>query len=133
MPNYDFTKDAFHLCWSNGDELAHLDRESLSALSTVLSAALNADEVEMPVALIENMLEQIHAMDTKFAKVELAKHQSRHTMTDERIANIVDRLELQFIVRYTAEKKIELLNWNESQVLETFDTWQEAETFAQTL
>lgn len=73
MPNYDFSKDTFHLCWSNGDELVYLDRESLSALSTVLSAALNADEVEMPVDVIEDMLEQMHKMDTQFAKVELAK------------------------------------------------------------
>ena len=49
MPNYDFNRDAFHIFFSNGDELAYLDRESVSALSTVLSAALNADEVEMPV------------------------------------------------------------------------------------
>lgn len=133
MPNYDFTKDAFHLCWSNGDELAYLDRESLSALSTVLSAALNAEEVEMPVDRIEDMLNQIHTMDTKFAQAELAKHQTRQPMTDDRIANIVDRLELQFVVRYTAEKKIELLNWNESQVLETFQTWEAAEAFAKTL
>ena len=54
MPNYDFQKDTFHIFWSNGDDLAHLDRESLHALSTVLSAALNADEVEMPVDVIEN-------------------------------------------------------------------------------
>lgn len=69
MPNYDFHKDEFHLFWSNGDELVYLDRESLSALSTVLSAALNADHVEMPVEVIEKMLEQIHEMDTKYAKV----------------------------------------------------------------
>ncbi len=49
MPNYDFKKNEFDIFWSNGDELAYLDRESLSALSTVLSAALNANEVEMPV------------------------------------------------------------------------------------
>ena len=73
MPNYDFNKETFHLCWSNGDELVYLDRESLSALSTVLSAALNADEVEMPVDVIEDMLEQIHKMDRQFAKVALAK------------------------------------------------------------
>jgi len=73
MPNYDFNKETFHLCWSNGDELVYLDRESLSALSTVLSAALNADEVEMPVDVIEDMLEQMHEMDRQFAKVELAK------------------------------------------------------------
>ncbi|MCY3743608.1 MAG: hypothetical protein OXH00_21555 [Candidatus Poribacteria bacterium] len=73
MPNYDFQKDQFHLFFSNGDALAYLDRESLRALSTVLSAALNADQVEMPVAVIEDMLEQIHEMDIKFAKAELAK------------------------------------------------------------
>ena len=73
MPNYDFQKDTFHIFWSNGDDLAHLDRESLHALSTVLSAALNADEVEMPVDVIEDMLEQLNAIDTKFAKAELAK------------------------------------------------------------
>ena len=73
MPNYDFNKETFHLCWSNGDELVYLDRESLSALSTVLSAALNADEVEMPVEVIEDMLEQMHDMDRQFARTELAK------------------------------------------------------------
>lgn len=73
MPNYDFQKDTFHIFWSNGDDLAHLDRESLHALSTVLSAALNADEVEMPVDVIEDMLEQLNAIDTKFAKAEFAK------------------------------------------------------------
>ena len=46
MPNYDFKKDGFHIFFSNGDELAYLDRESLSALSTILSAALNADTVD---------------------------------------------------------------------------------------
>ena len=30
MPNYDFKKDGFHIFFSNGDELAYLDRESLS-------------------------------------------------------------------------------------------------------
>ena len=73
MPNYDFKKDGFDIFWSNGDELAYLDRESLSALSTVLSAALNADTVEMPVDVIEDMLTQISEIDTKFAKAELAK------------------------------------------------------------
>ena len=73
MSNYDFKKDKFDLFWSNGDEHALLDRESLSALSTVLSAALNADEVEMPVDVIEDMLTQISEIDTKFAKAELAK------------------------------------------------------------
>ena len=73
MPNYDFNRDEFDISFSNGDELAYLDRESLSALSTVLSAALNADEVEMPVDVIEDMLEQLHQMDVKFAKAELAK------------------------------------------------------------
>lgn len=73
MPNYDFDKDTFHLCWSEGDELVYLDRESLSALSTVLSAALNADQVEMPTDVIEEMLEQIHAMDTRFAKLAIEK------------------------------------------------------------
>ena len=29
MPNYDFQKDKFHIFFSNGDDLAHLDRESL--------------------------------------------------------------------------------------------------------
>ena len=76
MPNYDFNKETFHLCWSNGDELVYLDRESLSALSTVLSAALNADEVEMPVDVIEDMLEQMHKMDRQFAKAELAKSET---------------------------------------------------------
>ena len=57
MPNYDFSKDKFHIFFSKGDELAYLDRESVSALSTVLSATLNADEVEMPVKVIEDMLE----------------------------------------------------------------------------
>ena len=46
MPNYDFKKDEFDIFFSNGDDLAYLDRESLSALSTVLSAALNADTVD---------------------------------------------------------------------------------------
>ena len=73
MPNYDFNKDEFHAFWSNGDDLVYLDRESVSALSTVLSAALNADEVEMPVKVIEDMLEQLNEMDKKFAKAELAK------------------------------------------------------------
>ena len=73
MPNYDFNRDAFHIFFSNGDDLAYLDRESVSALSTVLSAALNADEVEMPVAVIEDMLEQLNKMDIQFAKAELAK------------------------------------------------------------
>lgn len=73
MPNYDFSKDAFHIFFSNGDELAYLDRESVSALSTVLSAALNADEVEMPIDVIEDILEQLYEMDKKFAKAELAK------------------------------------------------------------
>ena len=73
MPNYDFKKDTFDLYWSKGDDHALLDRESLRALSTVLSAALNADEVEMPVDVIEDMLEQLHQMDVKFAKAELAK------------------------------------------------------------
>ena len=73
MPNYDFNRDAFHIFFSHGDELAYLDRESVSALSTVLSAALNADEVEMPTAVIEEMLEQLYEMDIKFAKAELAK------------------------------------------------------------
>ena len=71
MPNYDFQKDKFHIFFSNGDDLAHLDRESLHALSTVLSAALNADEVEMPVDVIEDMLEQLNEMDGNFAKAEL--------------------------------------------------------------
>ena len=71
MPNYDFQKDKFHIFFSNGDELAYIDRESLSALSTVLSAALNADTVEMPVEVIEDMLEQLNEIDTKFAKAEL--------------------------------------------------------------
>ena len=39
----------------------------------VLSAALNADEVEMPVDVIEDMLEQLNEMDGNFAKAELAK------------------------------------------------------------
>ena len=73
MPNYDFNRDGFDIFFSNGDELAYLDRESLSALSTVLSAALNANEVEMPVEVIEDMLNQISEIDTKFAKAELAK------------------------------------------------------------
>ena len=73
MPNYDFQKDAFHLCYSTGDTLAYLDRESLSALSTVLSAALNADQVEMPVDVIENMLDQIHDINVKFAEAALAE------------------------------------------------------------
>ena len=73
MPNYDFQKDKFHIFFSNGDDLAHLDRESLRALSTVLSAALNADEVEMPVDVIEDMLEQLNEMDGNFAKAELAE------------------------------------------------------------
>ena len=73
MPNYDFQKDKFHIFFSNGDDLAYIDRESLSALSTVLSAALNADKVEMPVEVIEDMLNQISGIDTKFAKAELAK------------------------------------------------------------
>ena len=73
MPNYDFNRDEFDISFSNGDELAYLDRESLCALSTVLSAALNANEVEMPVDVIEDMLEQLHQMDVKFAKAELAK------------------------------------------------------------
>ncbi len=73
MPNYDFQKDEFDIFFSNGDDLAYLDRESLSALSTVLSAALNADKVEMPVEVIEDMLEQLNEIDTKFAKAELAK------------------------------------------------------------
>ena len=73
MPNYDFSKDTFHIFFSNGDDLAYLDRESVSALSTVLSAALNTDEVEMPVAVIEDMLEQLHKIDVQFAKAELAK------------------------------------------------------------
>ena len=73
MPNYDFQKDGFHIFFSNGDNLAYIDRESLHALSTILSAALNADEVEMPVDVIEDMLEQLHAIDTKFAKAELHK------------------------------------------------------------
>ena len=73
MPNYDFQKDEFDISFSNGDELAYLDRESLSALSTVLSAALNADKVEIPVEVIEDMLEQLSEIDTKFAKAELAK------------------------------------------------------------
>ena len=73
MPNYDFNRDVFHIFFSNGDELAYLDRESVSALSTVLSAALNADEVEMPTDVIEEMLEQLYEMDIKFAKAELAK------------------------------------------------------------
>ena len=73
MPNYDFQKDKFHIFFSNGDDLAYIDRESLSALSTVLSAALNADKVEMPVEVIEDILNQISEIDTKFAKAELAK------------------------------------------------------------
>ena len=73
MPNYDFNKDEFDIFFSNGDELAYLDRESLSALSTILSAALNANEVEMPVEVVEDMLNQISEIDTKFAKAELAK------------------------------------------------------------
>ena len=73
MPNYDFQKDEFHICWSNGDELVYLDRESVSALSTVLSAALNADQVEMPTEVIEGMLEQLDQADKKFAKAELEK------------------------------------------------------------
>ena len=40
---------------------------------TVLSAALNADEVEMPVDVIEDILEQLNEMDGNFAKAELAK------------------------------------------------------------
>ena len=75
MANYDFTQDTFHICWSQGDELAYLDRESLSALSTVLSAALNADVVEMPVAVIEDILEQIHAAQVRCASVALGKAQ----------------------------------------------------------
>ena len=71
MPNYDFQKDKFDICWLTGDELAALDRESVRALSTVLSAALNADQVEMPVAVIEDMLKQLHEVDIKFAKAEL--------------------------------------------------------------
>ena len=73
MPNYDFSKDKFHIFFSKGDELAYLDRESVSALSTVLSATLNTDEVEMPVKVIEDMLEQFNKMDIQFAKAELAK------------------------------------------------------------
>ena len=73
MPNYDFKKDEFDIFWSNGDDLAYLDRESLSALSTVLSVALNADTVTMPVDVVEDMLNQISEIDTKFAKAELAK------------------------------------------------------------
>ena len=73
MPNYDFQKDAFHIFFSRGDALVYLDRESLRALSTILSAALNADAVEMPVAEIEDMLSQIDKMDMEFAKAELAK------------------------------------------------------------
>ena len=73
MPNYDFNRDAFHALWSNGDELVMLDRESVSALSTVLAAALNADEVQMPVKVLEDMLEQLDKMEKKFAKAELAK------------------------------------------------------------
>ncbi len=73
MPNYDFNRDGFDIFFSSGDNLAYLDRESLSALSTILSAALNADEVEMPVEVIEDMLNQISEIDTKFAKAELAK------------------------------------------------------------
>ena len=74
MPNYDFNRDAFHIFFSNGDELAYLDRESVSALSTVLSAALNADEVGDACSdVIEEMLEQLYEMDIKFAKAELAK------------------------------------------------------------
>ena len=67
MPNYDFRQDEFDIFFSNGDELAYLDRESLCALSTVLSAALNADKVEMPVEVIEDMLEQLNEI-TKFAR-----------------------------------------------------------------
>ena len=80
MPNYDFQKDKFHIFFSNGDDLAHLDRESLHALSTVLSAALNADEVEMPVDVIEDMLEQLNEMDGNFAKAELetAEFHAKH-------------------------------------------------------
>ena len=73
MPNYDFNRDTFHIFYSNGDELAYLDREAVRALSTILSAALNADQVEMPEAEIEDMLDQLHEMDTQFAKAELAK------------------------------------------------------------
>ena len=76
MANYDFTRDTFHICWSQGDALCYLDRESLSALSTVLSAALNADAVEMPVDVIEQMLAQMHEMDRKFAKAALAERDS---------------------------------------------------------
>ena len=126
MANYDFTRDEFHLCWSKGDELVYLDRESLSALSTVLSAALNADQVEMPVDVIEEMLAQMHEMETHFAKAALAEQEA------ERIAKIVDALERQYVVRYRDDQTIELWNWNESEVLETFETWKEAEAFAKT-
>ena len=80
MPNYDFQKDTFDLYWSKGDDHALLDRESLCALSTVLSAALNADTVEMPVDVIEDMLEQLNEMDGNFAKAELetAEFHAKH-------------------------------------------------------
>ena len=73
MPNYDFNKDEFHAFWSNGDDLVYLDRESVSALSTVLSAALNADEVEMPVKVIEDMLEQLNEMDKKIRESRVSE------------------------------------------------------------
>ena len=70
MPNYDFQRETFTLEHSEGEPYCKVNRESLSALATVLSAALNADVTEMPVAMIEDMIEQIYVADRKivFAK-----------------------------------------------------------------
>ena len=70
MPNYDFEQETFTLEYSEGETYCKVNRESLGALATVLSAALNADVTEMPVAVIEDILEQIYVADRKivFAK-----------------------------------------------------------------
>ena len=73
MPNYDFKKDN-SISFSPTATILPISTENrCRALSTVLSAALNADTVEMPVDVIEDMLEQLNEIDTKFAKAELAK------------------------------------------------------------
>lgn len=48
----------------------HLDIDF--AVGCVLTDEQDA-KVEMPVDVIEDMLEQMHEMDTKFARAELAK------------------------------------------------------------
>ena len=74
MPNYDFSEGTNSISFSPMATILPISTENrCPRFPTVLSAALNADTVEMPVEVIEDMLEQLNEIDTKFAKAELAK------------------------------------------------------------